>query len=129
MLYGSIPYETLGYNAFIRAEFIIVACSWIYFIVQWMPNKKIIISDLGKNTMAIYLLHGFIVIATKNNLFFNYSLIQNIIIAIILTIIIIFAFGNKYIANLFNNIFCLDIILKSKAINQRKFIFKKDKNS
>lgn len=113
ILYGALPYSALNYTTLTRFEIMLVACSWIWFFMEWVPNKKIkFITVLGENTMAIYLIHGFMIIWTKTNLFFNYSLEQNILIAIGLTILIIFTLGNKFTTLIFDDIFCCDAIFK-----------------
>ena len=75
--------------------------------------------------MAIYLIHGFIIIWTKTNLFFSYSLEQNILIAVVSTVLIIVALGNKFATLIFDNIFCCDAIFNFFNWIRKKF-FKYD---
>lgn len=122
MLYGALPYSTLNYTALTRFKIMIIACLWIWFFVEWIPNKKIkFVTALGENTMAIYLIHGFIIIWTKTNLFFSYSLEQNILIAVVLTVLIVVALGNKFATLIFDNIFCCDVIFNFFNWIRKKF--------
>ena len=121
ILYGSLPYSALSYTPMTRFKIMLVAFFLIWFFIEWIPNKKIkYITALGENTMAIYLIHGFIIIWTKNNLFFKYSLMQNILIATGLTILIIFTLGNKKSATIFNNVFCCDKIFNLIKNHKKK---------
>lgn len=64
-MYGSMTYEKAHYTALDRAHLMLFALIWIAFLLcAALPllNHKIpVISDLGKNSFAVYLLHGFIV--------------------------------------------------------------------
>ena len=65
MMYGVKPYEKLGYGICTRAVLMLIALSWIAFLmlaVFPIFNRKIpIVSALGTNTLPIFLLHGFLV--------------------------------------------------------------------
>ena len=64
MLYGSYSYK-IGYNAALRLLFMIIGGIWTFFllaIVTFPGNRKIpVLSFVGKHTMPIYLLHGFLI--------------------------------------------------------------------
>lgn len=64
MMYGSYGYA-LGYNLLIRLLLYIISSLWtfVFLIIVTLPgNRKIpVLSWLGRNTMPIYLTHGFLV--------------------------------------------------------------------
>jgi len=104
-LYGSYPYQ-IGYNALQRSVFLLIALAWIIILKNFTTNKKIpVISALGKNTIAIFLCHGFIIKLMGKTGFFHYSTKENFIIMFGIAILITIAFGNKYIAKVFAKIF------------------------
>lgn len=65
MLYGTSPYEVLGYTPGIRAYNALMALSWIcvfLLVIKPLMNRKLpLITALGENTLPVFLLHGFIV--------------------------------------------------------------------
>lgn len=68
-LYGSMCFEKSGINPLIRMWLNIIAVSWIVVMLTTMPRKRIaIISFIGKNTLWIYLLHGFVIRLLSHNL-------------------------------------------------------------
>ncbi len=61
-LYGSMCFAKSGINPLIRTWLNVIASSWIVVMLTAVPRKKIpLVSYIGKNTLWIYLLHGFIV--------------------------------------------------------------------
>ncbi|MGP7819146.1 acyltransferase family protein [Niallia sp. 01092] len=64
-LLGSKSYSNLGEDSlqaiFIRLFFYILSCMMIYCFLAIVPNKHYFFTKLGKNTLYVYLLHGFIV--------------------------------------------------------------------
>lgn len=65
MLYGSYSYDKLQYHAGIRIFLAFMAMVWVlmfYFVFRPFANVRIpLITTLGKNTLPVFLLHGFIV--------------------------------------------------------------------
>lgn len=60
--YHSYPYQALDYNIAIRFFFFLTSIVFINFLCVFTPHKKLkIITNIGKNTMEIFLLHGFII--------------------------------------------------------------------
>ena len=61
-LYGSYSYDKLDYNLFIRAGFMICAAVITVFLMVNMPGKEIpFITNAGRHTFPIFLLHGFFI--------------------------------------------------------------------
>ncbi|WP_445488603.1 acyltransferase family protein [Niallia sp. 03133] len=64
-LFGSKSYSSLAEDPFqaifIRLFFYVLSCMMIYCFFACVPNKQYFFTKLGKNTLYVYLLHGFIV--------------------------------------------------------------------
>lgn len=101
-LYGSFSYRADGYTIIFKSMWIILSLVELYVIYKIVPNKKIkVISNIGANTLNIYLLHSLIIKWLKVYAVdvFGYTEIINIAIMIILTCIIVLIFGSEFIKN------------------------------
>lgn len=106
VLYSSYSYEKAGHNPLIRMLLLLCAFTWIFLLLYVIPNKKLpFITNLGQNTLSVFLLHGFIVKLAKHHALFIYSEPANLLLAISLSLIIILLFGNPLIAGLFRRPF------------------------
>lgn len=115
ILYGSYSYEQAGYNPLIKALLLLIGFAWITFLLSTIPDKKLpIISTLGQNTLATFLLHGFIVKLVKKYNFFIYTEMQNLLSALLLTIIILCILGNSPSSRIFHKLFTGNWIFKQK---------------
>ena len=93
ILYASYSYEQAGHNPLIKALLLLIGFAWITILLSTIPDKKLpIISTFGQNTIAIFLLHGFIVKLVKKHEIFIYTEIQNLLLALLFTVIILFIF-------------------------------------
>lgn len=102
VLYGSYSYEKAGYNPLIKFILLVCGFAWIVFLLSAMPDKKIpFVSMFGQNTLSVFLLHGFIVRLSKKHGLFAFSEFENLLLAIVLSLILISLFGNPWIAGLF----------------------------
>lgn len=103
--YGACSYEAGDYNIFLRLIIMLTALVWIYVIVMAIPDKKcFIVTDIGKYTLPVYLLHGFVVkyiwkFTADNGITITWQ------IALVISVIIVLAFGNKAVNKVFNWIF------------------------
>ena len=98
VLFGNKSYVDTKSSFGIRIMLMLIALVWIFLLCSLSPKGKLpFITEIGKNTLSIYLLHGFIVKTFDKYQFFRYSEGTNLLWAFILSIIIIFAFGNKYV--------------------------------
>ncbi len=105
-LYGSYSYEAASFGPHIRLLQMFFAIGWIAFLVIIMPNVKIpLISTLGANTLSIFLMHGFVIRLAGKHKIFHYTYEKNLIFAIVLSLMVMVIFGNKWIAKLFHLIF------------------------
>lgn len=113
MMYGSFPYELLGYNAKIRLGLLIIGICFILLWIQLMPNIKIpYFTSLGRNTLWIFLIHGFIVRYLYKIQFFTFSPTENFMIAVAIALGTIILLGNKYV------VWVLDRVLTGRWIKK-----------
>lgn len=87
-----------GYNIIFKIMWMILSFMELYFICKIIPNKKIkVISNIGANTLNIYLLHSLIVKWLKVYAIklFEYSEIANIFIMIIITCVLSLILGSE----------------------------------
>ena len=90
MLYGSFSYNASGANPIIRLFIYVVAFTDILAIYMYLPNKEMpFVNGIGKSTLYIYLLHGFIILLIKRFNFFVYNPIVNYLIALSLSFVIV----------------------------------------
>lgn len=86
--YHSQPYQVLNYNIWTRICFMIIAIVFITLLCIFVSGKKwFIITEIGQNTLSIFLLHGFILryLAYKNILQkFPYSGFTIVVLSIII---------------------------------------------
>lgn len=96
MLYGSHGYKELhNYTPLFKTILSLFSLSIIILLLNFISKKKLpIISDIGKSTLIVYLLHGFIIKTIHNKLkIFVFSDLINILISFILSIVIVLLFG------------------------------------
>lgn len=111
--YYATSYENSGSNIWIRVLLFIVATFWICFLLGNVTSKKItFFSLIGRHTLSIFLLHGFIVKILHQRNCFRWNEMANIILAIILAISICAFLGNELINKLFNFTFSANWIFK-----------------
>lgn len=66
--YHLYPYEACDYNIMIRLKLLIIAVLFIVFLCLFVPKCKIpIVSQIGQNTMPVFLIHGLVIQYMKNN--------------------------------------------------------------
>lgn len=103
VLYGSYSYEKAGYDPLIKIILLVCGFAWVIFLLCAIPDKKIpFVSLFGRNTLSVFLLHGFIVRLAKKHGIFSFSETGNILLAIVLSLIMICLFGNPWVARLFH---------------------------
>ena len=73
-LYGSYSYDSMDYNIFIRAGFMVCAAIITVFLMVIMPNRNIaLISNVGRHTFPIFILHGFFIKLLDRSAWFQNS--------------------------------------------------------
>ena len=109
MLYGSYCYSAAKSTALIRALLIIVAAAWIVVLLYFVPNKRIpLISSLGRSTLPVFILHGFVLRGLRALRFFKLlgcPQWANILIALGISVILCALFGNPLMRKLFAKLF------------------------
>lgn len=119
VLYASYSYEKAHYEPVVKLFLIIVSFAWIAFLLLVMPSKKIpFLSVLGQHTLSIFLLHGFFIKLAKKEKIFCYSEAQNLLLALMLSIILLCLLGNPWSAKWFQRLFTGDWI--NKLMRKRK---------
>lgn len=99
MLYGSYSYEGAGYSILTKGMLLLCAVNWICFFMWIFPESRIpVISSIGKNTLIVFLFHGFIkkYLESVGGVFI-YSRYANIGLAVLISSIIVLIFGNRYV--------------------------------
>lgn len=98
------------------AWFLLVGVNWIFFFKKVFPQMQIKwISTIGKNTLPIFLMHGFFVkLIGKTGRVFLYSKYKNLGIAVVCTVGILALFGNRYFAKLFRLVGTTQWLVKIK---------------
>lgn len=73
-LYGSYSYDSQDYNILIRAGFMLCAAVITVFLMVIMPNRNIaFITNAGRHTFPIFILHGFFIKLLKDSDWFQSS--------------------------------------------------------
>lgn len=112
-LYGFYPYDLGDYNPIIKIILTVLDIAAFFVLINIVPNKKLpVITAIGQNTLPIYLLHGFVILIIQENDLLHYSTVVNLVISIILSFILMAAFGNQYTSKIF------DIICTGKWIEK-----------
>ena len=93
LLYGSINYRNPG-ESLSRLMLIAVSCIWIgtfWGLKDRMKNKIPIVSAVGKHTLSVYLLHGFV---ARLGAWKVLPMPQNILMVIMITVVLCSGLGN-----------------------------------
>lgn len=105
MLFASASYVEADYDPLIKIMITSMAFCVIFTLVLCFKNRKIpIVSTCGKNTLAIFLLHGFVLRIIKKFEVLKYSHNINMVLSFIITIAIILLLGNDFVSGLFKKI-------------------------
>ena len=102
VLYGTNSYATAEYTPLLKLFLLFIGFSGV-FLLRVIPEKKIpVISEIGTNTKAIYLLHGFVILCVKKYLSFDFSSSINWGLCLLLTLCLLLCFGNRFIGRPFH---------------------------
>ena len=92
LFYAACSYRNGGYNIFSKIGLSLIGLYVIFIFLKFVSSKKTIISDIGKNTLYIFLIHGIIVMIFNPYIDFILNLgnkRSSIFIAIIFTSVLI----------------------------------------
>ena len=87
-------------NMIFKIMWLVLSLIELYLIYNIVPNKKInIISNIGANTLNIYLLHSLVIkwLKVYGMNIFCYTEIINVIIIMVLTCVLLVLFGREFI--------------------------------
>ncbi|NLL78327.1 MAG: acyltransferase family protein [Clostridiales bacterium] len=98
-LYGSKSYTGDPYDAFFRLQFYLFALLWLIFLTGYLPDRKLFLTDIGQNSLYIYLLHGFIIKYANQIHFFRYAEYK-ILTAFLLSLLLVFLLSRKPVRRL-----------------------------
>lgn len=104
-LYGTYKYEE-SYSPITKLILLLCAFSWIgFFNITLRINKKIpVITNIGNNTLVVFLLHGFVVEIAKENAYFIENKV-NMLLMLLLSIFVVFILGNIRIKEIADKLF------------------------
>lgn len=106
ILYGAHPYGTLVYGPLERSFAGITALVWIGFgclvLLPWLDRRLPVLTELGQNTLPVYLLHGFVVRYLQRCC---PDWLGNPIFVLPVAVLILAVFGNPFVGGIFRNIF------------------------
>lgn len=95
VLYGSYSYESAGYTWLRRGVLQLTGFAWIGLLLAVMPGKKLpILSTIGKNTLPVFLFHGFAARLLQKMKIFQYSQLGNLLLAVGITLALVLLLGN-----------------------------------
>lgn len=106
ILYGAHPYGTLVYGPLERSFAGVTALVWIGFgclvLLPWLDRRLPVLTELGQNTLPVYLLHGFVVRYLQRCC---PDWLGNPILVLPVGVLILAVFGNPFVGGIFRNIF------------------------
>ncbi len=107
-LYSFLSYQSLNYNLIVRLGIYLVALILSAMIMIIIPNSKMYkITNIGINSIVVYLLHGFIIRSLER--VFPYEILSSNVKIIsylaITTIVIVLTLSSKYVTAFFQKIF------------------------
>ncbi len=93
--FGTSPYAELTCPPYFRPLWFLAAAGWIVLLLQIVPDKKLpVISGIGRNTMPIFLMHGFFVRLCANYDLFG-AVSHRSVLCLALTVILLLVFSFK----------------------------------
>ncbi len=99
--FGASDYAYSGASAKIRFLLLVVALLWLWFLLAWTPERRIwALTTLGRNTLFVYLLHGFAKLWLDDHAeaVYHYGTLGNILLAFALSVVLCALFGNRWLA-------------------------------
>lgn len=110
-LYGTCGYEVNGTTPLMRVIWFAVALCWIGLLFCLVPGRKIPgVTVIGRNTLPVFLLHGFLV---KGIVFrylgplsvFQYAGLETLVLTAVLALAILLLLGNPVADKAFKKVF------------------------
>lgn len=106
-LYGAQAYATFRMNiveaAFTRAQYLVFAAAWTALLLVITPDRQLpIITRTGRNTLPVFILHGYIAALMFKHGLWVFGEAGNYAAAVVLAVIICAVLGNVYLTRLFS---------------------------
>lgn len=102
VLYGASSYCAADYGPLLKGALMLVAVAFIALLLLAMPNRRVpFVTAVGAGTLSIYILHGFIVRALSLTGIFCLGEVGNLVLALLMSVALVFALGCKPVAKLF----------------------------
>ncbi len=98
--FGASSYTYSGSSPGNRLLLLVMALLWIWFFLAWIPERKIFfLTTLGRNTMFVYLLHGFFKLWLDAHApaVYHYGAFGNLLLALLLSLGLCILFGNYWL--------------------------------
>lgn len=96
VLYGSYSYASANYSYKERLVLLLTGFAWIGLLFMIMPKKELpLISAIGKNTLPVFLFHGFAMRLLAKERVFHYSQTVNLCLAAAIALVIVLLLGNS----------------------------------
>lgn len=99
--FGAFTYEFTGSSPKIRLLLLGVALIWIWFLLSWAPERPLFaLSAVGRNTLFVYLLHGFVKLQVDAHAaaIYRFGSLGNLALALGLAVALVALFGNAWLA-------------------------------
>lgn len=105
-LLGSKPYEELGafgFEGLLSRAFVYGICTIMVFcFLSFVPRQRLFFTDLGKNTLYVYLLHGFIIKTFRaSDIQYEFHSTQNILLLAGLALVLTLLLSSKVVVPFF----------------------------
>ena len=99
--FGAASYQFSGASPRIRLLLLAIALVWIWFLLSWIPCRRLpCLTALGRNTLFVYLLHGFVKLQVDAHAeaLYRFGTIPNLLLALLLAAALCALFGNRWLA-------------------------------
>lgn len=109
MMYGSYAYAAAWYTAELRLQLLVIGMIWVAFflfaLVPLLHRKLPFVSTIGKNTLPIFLLHGFFMRYAGAVGIFARAPQGELLPLLVCTLMVLLLLGNSFVARCFPYLF------------------------
>lgn len=117
-LYYALPYAENGCTPLWRFIFLCIAFLWIFSLITLVPDKAVpCITNIGKYSLCVYLLHGFVRFWLEKTAIFCFSDGLNLLLALVLSLLTVLLFANKAVFRILKPFTDLGLFLPFKEKN------------
>ena len=106
LLWGSCSYALCRETWVDRLLLLAVSAGWILFFLTLLPRRRLpVLTALGRGTLPVYLLHGFVIRLAKQQHWFRFSTSENLLLAVGLSAALLLLLGSPPVTKLFRKAF------------------------